>query len=30
MIPNVIQQVEDIEIPPLFWVMQPSCCEHLC
>ena len=29
MIPNVVQEVQDIEIPPLFWVKEPFHCERL-
>ena len=30
MIPKVVQQVEDVEAPPIFCVTEPSRCEHLC
>ena len=30
MIPNVVQQVENIEIPPLILGDRLFCCEHLC
>ena len=29
MIPNVVQQVT-LKYGPLFWVTEPSHCEHLC